>query len=88
MPRDSALRGAGHAVQKGGGMAAKGLLDGLRIRPLEEDVANDGMGRRALSTQTEARVQATAVHRDESLDGAIRVAAGDHGEDREQQNVG
>jgi hypothetical protein len=42
----------------------------------------------ALSAQTEGRVQPAAVHRDESFDRAIGIAPGDHGEDREQQDVG
>src|SRR5208282_2706611 len=70
-----------------GRMAAEILLDVVRIEALE-DVANGGMGWRALPAQTEGGVQSAAVHRDESFDGAIGVAAGDHGEDREQQNVG
>jgi hypothetical protein len=78
---------AGHAVQQAGSVAAKRLLDGLRIEPLE-NVANGGMGRRALPAQTEGGVQPAAVHRDEGFDGAIGIAAGDHGEDRKQQNVG
>ena len=85
--RDGALRSADRSVQKTGGMAAESLLDGLWIKPLE-DVANGGMGRRALSAQTEGGVQSATVHRDEGLDGAIGIAAGDHGEDREQHNVG
>jgi hypothetical protein len=85
--RDGALRSAGHTVQKAGGMAAEGLLDGLRIKPLK-DVANGGMGRRAFPAQTEGRVQSAAVYLDEGLDGAIGITTGDHGKDREQQNVG
>jgi hypothetical protein len=54
----------------------------LRIEALE-DVANGGMGWRALPAQTEGGVQAAAVHRDESFARAIGVAAGDHGENRE-----
>ena len=76
-----------HTVQKAGGMAAEGLLDGLRIKPLK-DVANGGMGRRAFPAQTEGRVQSAAVYLDEGLDGAIGITTGDHGKDREQQNVG
>jgi hypothetical protein len=52
------------------------------------DVANGGMGRRALPAQTECRVQPAAVHRDESFERAIGIAPADHGEDREQQDVG
>jgi hypothetical protein len=43
--RDGALRSADRTVQKTGGMAAESLLEGLRIKPLE-DVANRGMRRR------------------------------------------
>ena len=43
--RDGALRSAERTVQQTGGMAAEDLLDGLRIKPLE-DVANGGMVRR------------------------------------------
>jgi hypothetical protein len=67
-------------------MAAENLLDALRIKALQ-DVANGGMGWRALPAQTKGGVQSAAVHRDERFDRAIRVAAGHHGEDREQQNV-
>jgi hypothetical protein len=68
-------------------MAAESLLDELRIKALE-DVANCGVGRCTLPAQTEGGVQLAAVHRDERFDGTIRVAAGDRGEDRKQQNVG
>jgi hypothetical protein len=85
--RDGGSRRPGHTVQKARGMTAEGPLDGRRIKALQ-DVANGGMGRRALPAQTEGGVQPAAVHRDEGLDGAIRVATGDHGKDREQHNVG
>jgi len=46
------------------------------------------MGGCALPAQTEGSVQPLAVDRNEGLDGAIGVTAGDHSKDREQQNVG
>src|SRR5271170_5950995 len=67
-------------------MAAERLLDALRIKPLE-DVANGGVGRRALPVQAERRVQSAAMHLDEGFDRAIRVPTGGHGEDREQQDI-
>lgn len=85
--RDGGLRSAGRTVQQTRGMAAEGRLDGLRIKPLK-DIANGGMGRCALPAQTEGRVQSVTGYRDEGLDGAIGLTAGDHGKDREQQNVG
>src|SRR5271156_818081 len=71
--RDGALRRAERTVQQTGGMAAEGLLNGLRIKPLE-DVANGGMGRRTLPVQTEGSVQSAAVYRDEGFDGTIGIA--------------
>ena len=80
-------RRVGRIVQKARGIAAEYLPDALRIKTLV-DVANGGMGRRALPAQTECRVQPAAVHRDESFERAIGIAPADHGEDREQQDVG
>ncbi len=43
------------------------------------------MRRRTPPAQAERGVQLTAMHPDEGLDGAEGIAAGDHGEDREQR---
>ncbi|HME26179.1 MAG TPA: hypothetical protein VKI44_33435, partial [Acetobacteraceae bacterium] len=47
-----------------------------------------GMGRRALPAQIEGDVQSAAMHLDKGLNGSEGIAAGNHGEDREQQNIG
>lgn len=85
--RDGASRRIGCLAPQSGGVMAENLLDRRWVQALE-DVADGGMGRRALPAQTEGRVQPTAMHRDERFDGPKGIAAGYHGEDREQQNVG
>src|SRR5665213_565542 len=84
--RDRVSRWIGRTVQETSSMAAENLLDAVRVKALQ-DVANGGMGWRALPAQTKGGVQSAAVYRDERFDRAIRIAAGHHGEDREQQNV-
>ena len=84
--RDTASRRIGRLTRQTGGVAAENLLDSLRVEALE-DVANGGMGGRAVPAQAEGEVQPAAVDRDECLDGSEGVPAGDHREDREQQNV-
>jgi hypothetical protein len=69
-----------------GGVLAENLLDRLRIEALK-DIPDGGMGGGAPPVQTEGGVQATAMHLDEGHDGAIGIAAGDDGKDREQQNM-
>ena len=68
-------------------MTAEHLLDCLRVQALQ-DVTNRRVRRRTLPAQAECGVQLATMHFDEGLDGAERIAAGDHGEDREQQDVG
>jgi len=84
--RDGARRSAGHGVQKNCRMAAENLLDGLWIEA-QQDAANGGMAGCALPAQTEGGVQPVAMHLDESFDRPIRVAAGDRGKHREQQDI-
>jgi len=67
-------------------MTAQHLLDRLWIQTLQ-NVANGGVRWRTLSVQTECGAQPAAMHLDEGLDRTEGVAAGDHGEDREQQDV-
>ena len=85
--RDAASRSIGYGVPQISGVAAEHLLDCLRIEALE-DVADGGMGGRALPAQAEGGVQSAAMHLDKGLDGTEGIAAGNHGEDREQQNIG
>ena len=68
--RNGALLGATRTVQKTRSVAAEYLLEVLRIKALE-DVANGGVGWRALPLQTEGGVQSAAMHGDERFDRAI-----------------
>ena len=68
-------------------MAAERLLDVLWIETLK-DVADGGVGGRALPVQAERGVQPAAVHSDEGLDRTKGIAAGDDGKNGEQQNIG
>ena len=85
--RDAASRRISRLARQSGGVQAENLLDGLRVEALE-DVADGGMGGRALPVQPEGGVQPAAVDLDERLDGSEGVPAGHHGEDREQKNMG
>ena len=61
-------------------MATKNLLNGRGIEPLE-NIAQRGVGWRALPVQAEGGIQPLAVGVDKSDDTAIGVRAADHGED-------
>jgi hypothetical protein len=76
--RDGSPRRIGCGVTQSGGMAAEHPLDLLRIETLK-DVADRGMGGRALPAQAEGGVQPATVHLDKGLDGAEGIAAGDDG---------
>jgi hypothetical protein len=76
--------GAGRLQQAG--MTAKGDLQRAAIEALK-DVADRGVRRRAPPLQAEGPVQAAPMHLDEGDDAAIRVAAADDRQDREQQHV-
>jgi hypothetical protein len=84
--RDGASRWIGCGIPQTSGVAAEHLLDWLRIEALQ-DVADGGMGRGALPAQTEGDVQSATVHLDKGLNGTEGIAAGNHGEDGEQQNI-
>ena len=84
--RDATSRRIGCLAGQSGCVQAENLLDGLRIEALE-DVANGGMGGRTLPAQPEGCVQPDAMDLDEGCDGSKGVPAGDHGEDREQQDM-
>ncbi len=84
---DAASRRTSCSVPQTSSVAAKDLLDRLRIEALE-DVANGGMDRCTLPMQAEGGVQPAAVHSEESFDGTEGIASGDHGEDGERQNMG
>ena len=83
---DGASRWIGCGIPQTSRVAAKHLLDWLRIEALQ-DVADGGMGRGALPAQTEGDVQSATMHLDKGLNGTEGIAAGNHGEDREQQNI-
>jgi len=76
----------GCRVAQASGVLTENLLDCLWIEALK-DVSNGGMGRCAPPAQTEGRIQAAAMHFDEGHDGTVGIAAGDDGEDGEQQNM-
>jgi hypothetical protein len=84
---DGSMRRVAGTFLQGGGMTAEYLFDRGGIEALK-DIANGGMGRGTLPVQAAGGVQPAAMHRDEGLDGAEGIASGDHGEDREQQDIG
>jgi len=85
--RDAALSGRGTRRLQQGGMTAEDYLHSSRVEPLE-DVADSSVRRRSTPVQAEGRVQPAAMDGDEGDNAAIRVAAGDDGEDGEQQHKG
>lgn len=78
--RDGASRWIGCTTPKTGGVVAENMLDRHWVKALE-DVADGGMGRRALPAKMEGGVQPAPVDLDERFDGPKGIAAGDHGED-------
>jgi len=83
---DDASCRIGCRVAQASGVLTENLLDCLWIEALK-DVSNGGMGRCAPPAQTAGGIQAAARHFDEGHDGTVGIAAGDDGEDGEQQNM-
>jgi hypothetical protein len=85
--REAAVRRLAGSFPQAGGVTAEHLLDRSRVEALK-DVADGGMGRGPLPMQAEGGVQPAAMHPYEGLDGAEGIAAGDHGKDGKQQDIG
>jgi len=85
--RDHARPRGRRPVGQRPGMLAEG---GLQLGRLErqEETAQRVHGRRSTEARAEHRVEALPVHADERQDAAVGGGARQHGEDREQQQVG
>jgi hypothetical protein len=84
---DPALRRSWSGGVEPRGMPAKHRFDRRGVESLK-DVADRGVRRSLLPSQTEGGVQAPAMHVQERTDAAIGGRSGHHRQDREQQQLG
>src|SRR3954453_20221304 len=84
---DPALRRSWSGGVEPRGMPAKHRFDRRGVESLK-DVADRGVRRSLLPSQTEGGVQARAMHVQERTDAAIGGRSGHHRQDREQQQLG
>ena len=85
--RDHARPGGRHLPGQPPGMLAEGGLQRGRLEG-QEEVAQRVHGRRAPKARPEGGVQTLAMHADEGQDAPVGGGAGQHRQDREEEQVG